>query len=225
MRTWQALILITLAGCETVGKQPERFVPARPITRIVGDTLVGTAEGAWQAVQAPFEDLNIKRQPIPEKLKQVVINPYAVPPQFTCDGIRIEIMELDILLGPDSCTPANPTGVVVSRKGEYIDQGVGFASDYAVGMVRGKVDIIPLRGVVRKVTGAEKHAKEVARAYEAGKARRSFLKGLEASLGPACLNAPMPELPEQLTKKADTTAKLESEPKPYPSPKTQSIVQ
>ena len=112
-------------------------------------------------------------------------------PQMLCEGIRKEIAELDVLLGPDVCTIENPTGttVIVSRKGEYVEQGVSMAHDQALGLVRGKVDIIPFRGMVRKVTGAEKHAKEVERAYQAGRLRRAFLKGLSASLGPECLKA------------------------------------
>jgi hypothetical protein len=175
----------------------ERFVPARPVTTIVSDTVVGTVHGAWATVQMPFEDLNLKRQAIPEKLQQLMDHPYALPPQMLCEGISKEIAELDILLGPDVCTIDHPTGttVVVSRKGEYIDQGATFARDQAVGIVRGKIDVIPFRGVVRKITGAEKHAKEVERAYQAGRLRRAFLKGLAASFGPGCLNAMTAPLP------------------------------
>lgn len=60
------------------------------------------------------------------------------------------------------------------------------ARDQAVGMVRSKVDIIPFRGVVRRVSGADRHAKAVERAYQAGRLRRAFLKGLGASLDPPC---------------------------------------
>ncbi len=194
-----ALILLSLTGCSAPeGSQRERFVPARPVAGIVSDTVVGTAQGAWAAVQTPFEDLNIKRQKIPEKLQQITDNPYALPPQMLCEGIRKEIDELDTLLGPDVCTPQNPTGMIVSRKGEYVEKGAGLAKDQAVGIVSGKTSIIPFRGVVRKITGAEKHAKEVERAYQAGKLRRAFLKGLAVSLGPKCLNpSPITTVPSE----------------------------
>ncbi|MBY0407718.1 MAG: hypothetical protein K2Q01_08495 [Rickettsiales bacterium] len=169
-------------------------MPARPVTRIVSDTVVGTAEGAWAAVQMPFEDMNLKRRPIPDQLKHIADNPYIPPPRMLCESIRTEIAQLDALLGPDTCTPANPNGTEASRKGEYVDQGARLARDQAVGMVRGKADIMPFRGIVRRITGAEKHAKAVERAYEAGKLRRAFLKGFAASLGPACLN-PIPPAP------------------------------
>lgn len=221
MRTWACLIIIlSLAGCSAPeGSQRERFVPARPVTSIVAGTVTGTVKGAWAAVQTPFEDLNIKRQKIPEKLQRIVSNPYVFPIPLRCSDLRKEIAELDMLLGPDVCTqenptgspvtppeplpwqafdvctPDNPTGAPVSRRGEYVEKGAGFAREHVVGMVSSKANILPFRGVVRKVTGAEKHAKEVERAYQAGKLRRAFLKGLMASLGPECLNQPTPLLP------------------------------
>lgn len=180
-------IILFITGCSTVSEQKERLIPARPVTTIVSDTVVGTFQGAWSAVQTPFEDLNLKRQSIPEKLQQIADNPYALPPQMLCEGIRKEIDELDTLLGPDVCTPQNPSGMVTSRKGEYVEQGAGMAKEQAVRIVSSKTNIIPFRGVVRKITGAERHAKAVERAYQAGKLRRAFLKGLGASLGPVCL--------------------------------------
>lgn len=167
-------------------------MPTRPVTGIVSDTVVGTVQGALAAVQMPFEDLNFKRQQIPEKLQRIKDNPYVLPPQMLCEGIRKEIAELDTLLGPDVCTPQNPTGIVVSRRGEYVEQGAGLAKDQAVGIVSGKTNIIPFRGMVRKITGAEKHAKQVERAYQAGKLRRAFLKGLAVTLGPECLKSIQP---------------------------------
>jgi len=44
---------------------------------------------------------------------------------------------------------------------------------------------------VRKISGAEAHARAVDRAYQAGRLRRAFLKGLAATLGPDCLK-PLP---------------------------------
>lgn len=167
-----------------MGEQQERFVPARPMADIVSDTVSGTVQGAWNTVQTPFEDLNIKRQPIPEALQQIADNPYALPQQLPCEAISKEITSLDMLLGPDVCTPGDPTGATASRKGEYVEQGAGLARSQVVGIVSNKVNIIPFRGVVRQVTGAERHAREVERAYQAGRLRRAFLKGISISKCP-----------------------------------------
>ena len=207
-------LALLLAACEQAREQarqqPERFVPARPVTRIMADTVKDAAKGAWEVAQTPLQDLNLKRQPIPAKLQDVVKNPYALPHPFSCSAIRDEIAQLDELLGEDICTPANPsgppqapepaanaicnddnpTGGEISHKGEYIEKGAGFARDEAVGIVRGKADIIPFRSIVRRVTGAEKHSKALVQSYEAGKMRRAFLKGVAAPYGPSCLAAP-----------------------------------
>jgi hypothetical protein len=194
MNKWAALLVMMLAGCSVPeGGQSERFVPARPVIDIFTDTIVGTVEGAWIAVQTPFEDVGFKKQPIPEKLQQIADDPYAMPAQMLCDGIRKEIAELDMLLGPDVCTTTYPTGFGNSRKGEYVEKGAGMAREQAIGMVSSKANIIPFRGVVRRVSGADKHAREVERAYQAGKLRRAFLKGLASGLGPTCLT-PSPDL-------------------------------
>ena len=184
-------LAIALAGCNSSGNESERFVPARPVTNIISDTVVGTFEGAWAAVQTPFEDLNLKQKLIPDKLRQIADNPYGVPPIMLCENISAEVAELDLLLGPDICTEQNPSGTV-SKKGEYIEKGANAARDRAVGMVGDKVNIIPFRGAVRYVSGAERHSKAVTQAYEAGKLRRAFLKGLAASLGSNCLTQQNP---------------------------------
>jgi hypothetical protein len=184
MHRWFVLLLALLAGCESREEiKSEKFVPARPVSNIIADTVVGTVEGAWVAVQAPFEDIGLKKQTIPEKLQQIVDNPYSMPEEKSCEGVENEIAELDLLLGPDVCTPENQTGMADSGRGEYVEKGAGFAKDQAVGMVSSKVNIIPFRGVVRRISGAEKHVKLVERSYQAGKLRRAFLKGLLMSGG------------------------------------------
>lgn len=167
-----------------MNEQQERFVPARPVSTIISDTVSSTVEGAWNTVQTPFEDLNIKRQPIPEALQQIADNPYALPAPLRCKDIDDEIAGLDTLLGPDVCTPGDPTGTAVSHKGEYVEKGAALAQNQVVGIVSNKVNIIPFRGVVRQVTGAERHAREVERAYQAGRLRRAFLKGISVSKCP-----------------------------------------
>lgn len=190
MRKLPFLLLITLAGCNsTDGSQTEKFVPARPVGDILYDTVAGTIEGAWAAVQTPLEDIGIKQQPIPEKLQQISDNPYIIPARTLCESIRGEIAELDVILGPDIAIKgkAVPGNMVESGQGEYIEQGIGFARDQAIGMVSNKVNILPFRGVIRNISGASRHSKEVERAYQAGKLRRAFLKGIAASLGEYCL--------------------------------------
>jgi len=151
------------------------------------DAVVGTCKDALGVIVAPLEDLNLKRQDIPEALENCSLNPYAVPLPPLCMNIDTELTKLDELLGPDMEPAPLPWLTVPKDKKYYVGQGMEqgshFARQQAVGIVRGKADIIPFRGVVRKVTGAEKHRKAVERAYEAGRLRRAFLKGLRTASG------------------------------------------
>jgi hypothetical protein len=54
--------------------------------------------------------------------------------------------------------------------------------------------VIPFRGWVRKLDGAERHSKEVAAAIAAGSVRRAFLKGVGQTLGCAAPAAPLQAL-------------------------------
>jgi hypothetical protein len=55
--------------------------------------------------------------------------------------------------------------------------------------------LIPFRSWVRKLSGAEKHAKQVSACVAAGTARRAFLKGLATSQ-----HCTLPEMPAPLKK-------------------------
>lgn len=195
MQKFAILLITILAGCNpTEGSQSEKFIPSRSIGDIISDTMIDTVNGAWSVAQTPFEDLGLKEQPIPEKLQQIADNPYKLPLSLNCESLRNEIIELDALLGPDICTLENQAGVAKSSKGEYIEQGARLARDQAVGMVSSKVNIIPFRSIVRRISGAEKHAKLIERSYQAGKLRRAFLKGIVESWGNKCLYYSTPKL-------------------------------
>jgi hypothetical protein len=190
-------LIIGLVGCARVNEatRSEKFVPSRSVSSIVSDTMVGTFQGAWIAVQTPLEDIGLKRQTIPEELQKIKDNPYAPPPLLTCEILHNEIARLDILLGPEVCTIDNPTGREVSHKGEYVEKGAGVVRNRAVDMVQSKMNFIPFRGVVRNISGANKHAEEVEQAYQAGRLRRAFLKGLSTFYcGPYCpIMQPVPQ--------------------------------
>ncbi len=192
MRRLLACLVVVLSGCSSIEQDhTPQITPNRPMSDVASDTVSDTFYGAWDVVQTPFEDIGLKQQLIPDKLQQIVANPYALPKELNCGTLQQEIAELDGLLGPDVCTTENPTGT--GRKGEdaYVEQGARMTRDQAVSMVGSKTNIIPFRGVVRRISGAHKHAKAVERAYNAGKLRRAFLKGLLATFGPQCRKSPV----------------------------------
>lgn len=129
--------------------------------------------GLGDAVAAPLEDLNLRRQEIPTVLLQAEANPYDVRNMIRCSTIGAEIGRLDEALGPDSDARPSDDGSFMSERAA--DAAAGATLD----AVRGTVtDFIPARSWVRRLTGADAHSKHVQSAIQAGLRRRSFLKGI-----------------------------------------------
>lgn len=130
------------------------------------------------AVSQPFRDLALLRSQTPPVLVQAAAAPYAAPAPANCAGLTAEITALNDALGPDLDTlPA---------------KGPGFAEDTAIAALGGLFKL-PFRGVIRKVSGAERMEREKARAVLSGMVRRGYLKGLAGAAGctlpPLAVNA------------------------------------
>lgn len=124
------------------------------------------------AVLAPLDDLNLRKLKIPEILIQALHAPYDLTGLSTCPSLAAEVQRLDEVLGPDIDAPRSDDARNLTEKGEDL------ADKTAVGAVRdASTSFIPFRGMVRKLTGAEKHQRAVEAAIEAGQSRRAFVKG------------------------------------------------
>jgi len=164
--------------------------------------------GFGEAVSAPLVDLNLKRKEIPAILQRAAANTYDLGGLNECEGIAAEVDQLDEVLGPDFDEPPAPDGTDT-----YTERGGKMASDYTLGAVRSAAtDIIPFRGVVRKLTGAEKHQKAFDKAVDAGHVRRAYLKGVGMHKNCAPPAAPSWFVPEATPVKAELPA-----PKPKPA--------
>jgi hypothetical protein len=63
-----------------------------------------------------------------------------------------------------------------------IERGTTLVTDEAVGTLRSAAEgVMPYRKWVRKVSGAERYAKDVAAAIAAGTVRRGFIKGMRVA--------------------------------------------
>ena len=157
------------------------------------DTAKGAAKEGVQlqkAVEAPLADLNLVQEKIPAVLEAAVKAPYALPSERNCAALANEVNALDGALGADLDTP--PT---VANPG-LVERGTNMVGDAANDALRGAAEsVIPFRGWVRKLDGAERHSKEVAAAIAAGSVRRAFLKGVGQTLGCAAPAAPRQALP------------------------------
>ena len=123
------------------------------------------------AVTQPAKDVNLKKVKIPPRLLEVQENPYDLAGMEACVSINAEITELYPLLGPDVNDPNEYS------RAEKRERSV---SRVAGGILGG---LIPFRGVVREISGANKAERQYLKALAAGNARRSFLKGYAQSRG------------------------------------------
>ncbi len=143
-----------------------------------GDQVVRSSSdpnNSWgDAFTAPLEDFNLRRENIPAILEQAITKPYDLKGLDHCDAISAEVTQLDALLGRDFDEPPPPKDMSTMT-----EKGGRMANKAAVGSVRNATrSLIPFRGLVRQVTGADKHQKEVDTAIQAGKVRRAYLKGV-----------------------------------------------
>jgi len=143
-----------------------------------------TATRIGSAASVPLADLNVAQADIPAVLLSARENPYQVPASQNCVAISLEIHELDEVLGADLDAPVSPADPSLARRASSLvqDQAVGALQRTAEGL-------IPFRGWVRKLSGAERHSKHVSACIAAGSVRRAFLKGFAASENCAWLNA------------------------------------
>jgi hypothetical protein len=146
------------------------------------------------AVSAPLRDVNVLRTKIPDILLQAMADPYARPPgQPACPQLAALVQPLDDALGPDLDAPSPDEDDLMQR-----------GHTTAMGAVAGlATDVIPFRGWVRKLSGAERHDTLVQSAILAGAVRRAYLKGLGEARGcdppatPSHVNAGRPVMQDE----------------------------
>ena len=155
---------LALAGCMT-----ER----RDGSPKVETTSEANREGLRGAAEAPLRDLNVLRTKIPEVLLQAMADPYERPKTGRCQELAVLLKPINDALGADLDTPS-------VDEDDLLDKG----KSGALGLMAGAAsDVIPFRGWVRKLTGAERHDRIVQAAITAGAVRRAYLKGLGEAKG------------------------------------------
>jgi hypothetical protein len=167
-------VALALGGCAAQKTAPQTETRSR----------IGEAVTAW------LVDLNLLRTEIPPVLVDARQNPYAPVAEPDCRKLTEQIFALDEVLGADLDVPK------ANDEPSLFERGSTEAGDAAIGAIRDvAVGWIPYRGWVRRLTGAERHSKEVAAAIAAGVVRRAYLKGMGTSLGCAPPAAPLPPTP------------------------------
>lgn len=137
------------------------------------------------AAAAPLNDLNLVKDKIPEVLLEAQAAPYKRPADASCAGLLLALKPLDEALGPDIDAAS------LRAEQGMVDKGGEVLGDAAVDAIKRTAEgLLPFRGWLRKLSGAERYSKEVAAAVMAGRSRRAFLKGMGAAQFCPVLPAP-----------------------------------
>jgi hypothetical protein len=166
------LVLPVLAACASKGGPP-------PPPQKIQTTSDANKDGIDGAAMAPLRDMNLLRTKIPPVLLEAMADPYARPPKrANCDTLISMVTPLEVALGEDvDRRPAE-------EDEDLMDRGKRMAGSAAFGAVASAAqDLIPMRGWVRKLSGAEKHDRLVQSAMASGAIRRAYLKGLGEANG------------------------------------------
>jgi hypothetical protein len=155
---------------------PRVLLLLAPLVLLAG---CATQQGAiGEAATTPLSDLNLVRAELPAVLVAAQKAPYAPPADRGCGALAADVQALDAVLGADLDAP--PRG----DDPGLVERGGGVVGDAAVGAVRRTAeDVVPFRGWVRKLTGAERYERRVRAAVTAGTIRRAYLKGIAQAGG------------------------------------------
>lgn len=171
-----SIFLVTLpilAGCATPNTGP-----------IAGEKSMQDRFG--NAIISPLSDLNIVQISIPPVVQDAVKDPYQMPKDTSCAALVVEIHKLDVALGADL------DALALHAEKTNAEKGGEFIQNEAVGSVERTINgFIPFRGWIRRLTGADRHAREIESAVAAGIVHRAFLKGIGEAHGCAAPAAPL----------------------------------
>lgn len=142
--------------------------------------------GLVHAAATPLRDVGLLRPDVPDALKDLRY-PYALTdPTGDCGTVAVAIDALDALLGDENYQPSAQEGLGTRARAQAADYATSSVADAAA-------DMLPYRGWVRRLSGANRAERKSAAAYAMGEQRRTFLRGYAAGLGCAIdLPAPPP---------------------------------
>jgi hypothetical protein len=135
---------------------------ASPATAQSDEPAATRQPDARDVAMTPLTDLNLTRDEIPPILLAAVADPYEAEGLHSCEQIEGVIAMLDAALGPDMDIHEDDRDRI--SWGKIATSAVG--------------SFIPFRSVLRELTGAADHKRDLQAAIYAGAVRRGFLKGL-----------------------------------------------
>jgi hypothetical protein len=171
-------LAMTSAAALAQQNPPPPPPPASADSDKIQTTSDANKDGVTGAISAPLRDVNLVRTKIPPVLIEAMADPYQRPDRPTCEVLIHLVTPLDAALGED--IDQRPP----EENEDLMDRGRKAAGTAALGAVASAAqDMIPMRGWVRKLSGAERHDRLVQSAIASGAVRRAYLKGLGEARG------------------------------------------
>lgn len=141
-----------------------------PATAPARSTAGQAADSATRVAKAPLNDLNLTGNTIPPEILAIMDDPYSLKGLRGCADYAREIAGITRIIGPD----------VDSAEARAAS---GTSTEFVLGAAESAVmSLIPGRGIVRRVSGADAAQKRAQAATLAGQLRRAFLKGRASGL-------------------------------------------
>lgn len=129
---------------------------------------------AAEIASQPVRDVGLEKQEIPPVLARAAIDPYSLEGLHSCQQLSAAVAELNGVLGKDYTTAADKVAASnTQRAGQIAEAGAGAVV----------ASFIPLRGLVREVSGAAPAERKYNAALDAGFARRGYLRGIHQGRG------------------------------------------
>jgi hypothetical protein len=152
-----------------------------PLAPAAAQSAGEVGESVGEVALTPLSDLNLRGGTVPEVLARID-SPYQPVPSLSCAALAREIAGLDEALGPDIDVAQEEDPETLARVERHASSIVGSL-------------ILPFRGLVREISGAEDRERRLLEYHSRGVARRAFLKGLGRARGCRPPAAPLPYSP------------------------------
>lgn len=94
-----AFSLGTISACATSSETSDTSQAEAPAPSSTQRAIKQAQSGVGEAAMSPLEDVNLKRDKIPERLAAIK-NPYEVDAKISCETIAVEVIALDALAWP-----------------------------------------------------------------------------------------------------------------------------
>lgn len=168
---------------KTLRTAPLALLAALSVAPAHAQSAEDVGQSAAEVALTPLSDLNLRGDTVPEVLARID-SPYQPVPSLSCSALAREIASLDEALGPDIDVAQEDDPDTLARVERQASSIVG-------GL------ILPFRGLVREISGAEDRERRLLEYHSRGVARRAFLKGLGRARGCSPPAAPLPFSPPE----------------------------